>query len=173
MRCSGWSSLAISVCSALFFVGSAAAHVVATPAYLPSKSSESIIFEVPNERSEAMTSFTVTAPDGLEIEHAHPTGGWTGVTDGSSATWSDGSLAAGAIAYFGVTLKAEMEPGSAALEADQHYDSGAAVNWPVPITVTPAAESPSQNLALAGIVGLIGVLVVVAIAMLAWRRRAS
>ena len=65
-----------------------------------------------------------------------------------------------------------MEPGSAALEADQRYDSGAVVKWPVSITVTPAAESPSQNLALAGIVGLIGVLVVVAIAMLAWRRRA-
>jgi hypothetical protein len=37
----------------------------------------------------------------------------------------------------------------------------------------PAAESPSQNLALAGVVALIGVLVVVAIAMVAWRRRAS
>jgi hypothetical protein len=37
--------------------------------------------------------------------------------------------------------------------------------------VTPAAESPSENLALAGVVGLVGVLVVVAVAVLAWRRR--
>jgi hypothetical protein len=45
------------------------------------------------------------------------------------------------------------------------------VSWPVAITVTPAEESPSQNLSLAGVIGLIGALLVVAIAMLAWRRR--
>ena len=38
------------------------------------------------------------------------------------------------------------------------------------MTITPAAESPSQNLALAGVVGLIGLLVVAAIVMLARRR---
>jgi hypothetical protein len=37
--------------------------------------------------------------------------------------------------------------------------------------VTPATEGSSQNLALAAVVGLIGVLVVAAVAMLAWRRR--
>jgi hypothetical protein len=37
--------------------------------------------------------------------------------------------------------------------------------------VVPGKSSPSQNLALAGVVGLIGVLLVVAVAMLAWRRR--
>jgi hypothetical protein len=42
----------------------------------------------------------------------------------------------------------------------------------VDVTITPAEDGPSQNLALAGVVGLLGLLVVVAIAMLAWRRRA-
>jgi HAMP domain-containing protein len=37
--------------------------------------------------------------------------------------------------------------------------------------VVPAEESASQNLALAAVVGLIGLLVVGAVAMLAWRRR--
>ena len=53
MRCSGWSSLAISVCSALVLAAPAAAHVVATPGFLPSESSESITFEAPNERDDA------------------------------------------------------------------------------------------------------------------------
>jgi len=171
MRCSGWSSLAISVFSALLFAGPAAAHVVAMPAYLPSKSSESITFEVPNERVDPMTEFVVTAPRGLTIEHAHPAEGWTGTVEGVTATWSGGSLSSGAVATFGVTLKANAKPGLIELRTEQRYADHGVVEWPVVLTITPAAESPSQNLALAGIVGLIGVLVVVAIATLAWRRR--
>ena len=66
MRCSGWSSLAISVFSALLFAGPAAAHVIASPAYLSSESSESISFEAPNERVDPMIEFAVTAPPGLD-----------------------------------------------------------------------------------------------------------
>jgi uncharacterized protein YcnI len=172
MRCSGWSSLAISVCSALLLAAPAAAHVVATPMYLPSKSSESITFEAPNERDDPMTEFAVTAPPGLAIEHAHPVEGWTGTVEGVTATWSGGSLASGSIATFGVTLKANAKPGLIELRTEQRYADDGVVEWPVVLTITPAAESPSQNLALAGVVGLIGVLVVVAIAMLAWRRKA-
>jgi hypothetical protein len=72
---------------------------------------------------------------------------------------------------FGITLAAAAEPGILELTAEQLYADGAVVSWLVPITVTPAESSPSQNLALAGVVGLIGLLLVAAIAMLAWRRR--
>jgi hypothetical protein len=119
-----------------------------------------------------MTSFSVTAPEGLVIEHAHPTEGWNGSVEGATATWSGGSLPANTTVSFGMTLEADMEPGAVALQAQQRYDSGAVVDWPVSITVLPATESPSQNLALAGIVALIGVLAVVAVGMIAWRRRA-
>ena len=57
------------------------------------------------------------------------------------------------------------------LETELLYESDGVVRWPVPITVLPAEEGASQNLALAAVVGLIGVLVVGAVAMLAWRRR--
>jgi uncharacterized protein YcnI len=175
MRCSGWSSLAISACSgvaaALVLAAPAAAHVVATPTFLASKSSESIAFEAPNERSDPMTSFTLSAPDGIVVEHAHPAEGWNATIEGGAAKWVDGSLAAGQTADFGVTLRADTEPGTVTLTARQGYDSGAVVEWPVMLTVTPAAESPSENLAVAGVVGLIGVLVVIAVALLAWRRR--
>jgi uncharacterized protein YcnI len=175
MRCSGWSSLAISVCSALvgalLWAGAAAAHVVATPAYLASGSAESITFDAPNERDDPMTEFLVTVPAGLEIEHAHVVEGWHETVDGSTATWTGGALAPRATAAFGVTLKADREPGVVDLPAEQRYPDGGVVSWPVDFTILPAEETPSQNLALAGVVGLIGVLVVVAVAMLAWRRR--
>jgi uncharacterized protein YcnI len=173
MRCSGWSSLAISVCSALFFTGAAAAHVVATPAFLPSGSSESITFSAPNERDDPMTAFALTVPAGLEIEHAHVVAGWDESVDGSTATWSGGSLATYEEVDFGMSLRADAGPGLVELQAEQRYADGGVVSWPVALTITPATESPSQNLALAGLVALIGGLAVVAIAMLAWRRRKS
>jgi hypothetical protein len=173
MRCSGWSSLAISVCSALVVAAPAAAHVVVSPSFLASESSESVSLEVPNERSDPMTSFTLTAPDGLVIEHAHAVAGWNGNVEDGAAIWTGGSLTAKATVTFGVTLKADVEPGTVTLGAKQGYDSGAVVEWPVSLTVTPAAESPSENFALAGVVGLIGVLVVVAVAVFAWRRRST
>ena len=132
MRCSGWSSLAISVCSALALVlaAPAAAHVVASPTFLASQSSESIGFEAPNERDDPMTSFTLSAPDGIDIQHAHPVDGWNGTVEDGVARWTGGSLAAGATATFGVTLKADADPGVVTLQARQGYDSGASSSGP-------------------------------------------
>jgi uncharacterized protein YcnI len=174
MRCSGWSSLAISVSSAalpLVFVASASAHVVAMPTFLPSGSSESITFSGPNERDDPMTAFVLTAPEGVVIEHAHEADGWDESVEGSTATWAGGSLAPDEEVGFGVTLEADVEPGVVQLQVDQRYADQSVVSWPVALTITPAEDSPSQNLALAGIVGLIGVLILAAIVMVAWRRR--
>ena len=164
----------VAAVAALIGVAAAApagAHVVATPAFLPSGSARSITFTGPNERGAPMTAFALIAPAGLEIEHAHEVDGWNESLEGRAATWTGGSLAPDVEAPFGATVKAEAEPGVVQLTAEQRYDDGAVVTWPVALTITPAEESPSQNLALAGVVGVIGVLVVVAIAMLAWRRR--
>ena len=173
MRCSGWSSLAISVFSALVLAGTASAHVVATPGFLPSGSSESITFSGPNERGDPMTGFTLSVPAGMEIEHAHEVAGWDRSMDESTATWNGGQLATNSEIGFGMTLKADVEPGVVKLQAQQLYADGSVVSWPVALTITPATESSSQNLALVGIVALIGVLAVIAIAMLAWRRRST
>ena len=171
MRCSGWSSLAISACSALVLAGSASAHIVPTPGFLPSESSRSIELAGPNERDEPMTGFRITAPAGLVVEHAHDAEGWTASSDGSAAEWTGGSLDANVEQVFGITLRADAEPGVLELTAEQLYADGSVASWPVGITVTPAEESPSQNLVIAGVVALIGVLAVVAIALLAWRLR--
>ena len=118
-----------------------------------------------------MTAFALIAPDGIEIEHAHEVDGWSESLEGRTATWTGGSLAPDVEATFGATIRAQAGPGIVELTAEQRYGDGAVVLWPVALTITPAKESPSQNLALAGVVGLLGVLVVAAIAMVAWRRR--
>ena len=155
----------------LVAASTASAHVVATPGFLPSGSSESITFSGPNERDDPMTGFTLSVPAGLEIEHAHEVTGWDESVADSTATWNGGPLATDTELGFGMTLKADVEPGVVELQAKQLYADGSVVSWPVALTVTPAAESSSQHLALVGVVALIGVLAAVAIAMLAWRRR--
>jgi uncharacterized protein YcnI len=162
---------AAAVLAALVFAVAASAHAFATPQFLPSGSSESITFSAPNERDDPMTGFALTVPAGLEIEHAHPVDGWSESVDGSTATWTSGAVAPGVEIGFGMSLKADADPGPVTVQAEQRYADGGVVSWPVALTITPAEESPSQNLALAGVVALIGVLAIVAIGMLAWRRR--
>jgi hypothetical protein len=142
------------------------------PAFLPTGSAESIAFSGPNERDEPMTGFALTVPEGFAIRHAHEVAGWDESVEGSTATWLGGSLAPGKEIAFGMTLEADVQPGVIELEAEQRYPSGSVVSWPVALTITPARESPSQNLALAGVVALIGLLSIVAVGMLAWHRRA-
>jgi len=141
------------------------------PTYVATGSSQVIVFSVPNERQRPMTSFAISLPKGLEIEHVHPVDGWTEQSTASTATWTGGSLAPRAVVPFQATLKATAEPGLLDVQAEQRYPDGGIVSWPVELSILPAKASPSQNLALAGVVGLIGVLLVVAVAMLAWRRR--
>ena len=118
-----------------------------------------------------MTGFRVTVPSGFVIEHAHPASGWESEVEQPTATWTGGSLPSSAITEFAVQLKTPTEPAPAELVAELLYTSGDVVRWQVPLTVTPAEETPSQNLALAGIVGLVGLLALAGVVALAWRRR--
>ena len=156
---------------ALGMPAAALGHVVATPSFLPSESTKSISFSGPNERDLPMKSFSLSVPRGLVIRHAHEVDGWSETTDGETATWHGGSLAPEAEVTFGLTIEAEADPGVVDVVAVQRYGDAAVVRWSVPITVTPAEETPSQNLALAGVVGIVGALLLLAIALLAWRRR--
>jgi len=175
MRCSGWSSLAISACSALALTlaGPAAAHVVATPAFLPAGDPGTLSLTAPNERDEPMTGFAVTVPSEFLIVHAQPAPGWEVTVEGATAAWTGGSLASSSGAMFALELEAPTEPGPAVLEAAQLYPGGEIVRWPVTLTVTPAAETPSQNLGWAVVTALVGLVVITAIGVAVLRRARS
>ena len=162
----------LAALAALVTVPIAAAHVVVSPTFVESGGTGTIELTGPNERDAPMTGFAVTAPEGIAIVHAHGPEGWEASVAGQSASWTGGTLAAGAEATFGLVLDVGADPGTVDLAVEQRYPDGV-VRWPVSLTVTPAADSPSENLALAGVVGLIGVLALAAVAALVWRRRAD
>jgi uncharacterized protein YcnI len=173
MRCSAWSSLAISVCScagALALATPAAAHVYATPSFVPGGKTATLSLSVPNERGVPMTGVTVTVPDGFRVLKALPVGGWQTQVTRSIATWSGRGLPARGLANITLDVRARTSPGDVALLAKERYRDGGIVQWPVNLTVVPGAE-PSQNLGIALIVGLLGLVVVTAVVVVFWQRR--
>ena len=162
MRCSAWSSLAISVCSALVLAGPAAGHVTATPPFLAAGSTGTLRLTVPNELDEPMTGFAVTVSADFGIAHAHPATGWEASVRGSTATWSGGSVEPDTESTFALELEAPAEPGPSQFEAVQRYADGN-ITWDVGLTVTPESEPSSQNLGWALLTAVIGLTVIVAL----------
>ncbi len=173
MKCSAWSSLAISACSALVLVAPAVAHVTVFPHFIAAGETASLSFTLPNERAEPMTGFSLVVPSELRIVSARSDEGWHVDVQGSRATWRDHSLAPEDEATFILELEAPAEPGPATVQAEQLYPRGATVRWPVYLTVTPATESPSQNIGLGVIVALFGLLVLTSVGVFLWRRLAK
>jgi hypothetical protein len=172
MRCSGWSSLAISACSALALATAAHAHVVATTPYVDAGATSELSLEVPNEREQAMTGLHVSVPADFRVVAASGPAGWQSEVERASVSWSGGRLEPASLTTFALTIEAPAAPGPASLSATQRYPGGATVRWPVAITVLPAEEQ-SQQLGRALVVGLVGLLVLGAIGILVWRRRGS
>lgn len=175
MRCSGWSSLAISACSALAALAlatPAAAHVTVTPPFLRAGAETTLALGVPNERGEPMSGLAVTAPAGLRIVGARSAEGWSALVEGATASWSGGSLAPGASAAFALTLAAATQPGPAMLVAEQRYPGGETVRWEVALTIVPASE-PSEHVWRGVLVALLGLAVTGGVVALAWRRRSG
>jgi hypothetical protein len=176
MRCSAWSSLAISVCSAvaLLCAGPAGAHVDATPAFLEAGGAGLISLTAHNDRDVAMDGFAVTAPPELQIEDISALEGWEGSAEPTAATWTAGtagSLPSGQAATFSVLVEAPPEPGTVSLRAEQRYPDGEVVTWPVALTVVPGDESSSRAYVWI-LLGGAGLLVLAGLA-LAWTRRSN
>ena len=173
MRCSGWSSLAISVCSALALTlaDPAGAHVTVVPPFVSAGDTTALSITVPNEREAEMTGFAVTVPDEFRIVGVRSNDSWRGTAQGTTATWRGGSLASGAEATFALEVEGPAEPGPAALEAAQLYPGGEIVRWPVSLTVTPATETPKQHLGWAVVTALVGLIVITGIGVAILRLR--
>jgi hypothetical protein len=159
------------ICTAAFLAaaGGAGAHVFPTPTYVARGETTRVELSVPNERRVPMTEFELSAPTGLAIAEAAQLDGWTSSATRRRALWTDGSLPSFATVNFATRLDVSREPGTVVLDAVERYEDGASVRWPMTLVVVPADE-PSQQLGVALLVGLVGLLVLTIGAGLLWRR---
>jgi hypothetical protein len=172
MRCSAWSSLAISVCSALLLSPPASAHIVPDPAFVQTGATEGISLNVHNDRRLAMEGFVVTVPEGLRVVDVESPDGWEGSSSDATARWT-GSAPPGQGTDFVVRLDVASAPGAIKLVASQFYPDGRTVDWPVGLTVVPGGEDASPTSWVWLVIGGAGLLVLAAVAVLAWRSRAQ
>jgi uncharacterized protein YcnI len=146
----------------------AGAHVYPYPTYVVTGSTTSVELSLPNERRVPMTAFELRVPTGMRVVEAMTAPGWSGSTTRRRATWK-GSLPALTTANFSVRLETRSAPGNVTLEAVERYPDGGKVVWPVTLTVVPADE-PSEQLGVALIVGLVGLLALTVGGAVLWRR---
>jgi hypothetical protein len=162
-------SAAILTLTGLALARSAEAHVFPDPTYVATESATSVELSLPNERRVPMTAFELRVPAGFRVEEAAPADGWTSSAAPRRATWTGGSLPALASTTFSVRLDVRRAPGNVTLEAVERYRDGGRVFWPVTLVVVPADE-PSEQLGVALVVGLVGLLGLTVGAAFLWRR---
>ncbi|MGH3066090.1 MAG: hypothetical protein ACRDOF_07265 [Gaiellaceae bacterium] len=151
----------------------AAAHVTVVPPFIAAGDTATLNFTAPNERDTDMTGFALTVPSEFRIVDAVSTDNWRGSVNRQTVTWTDGRLGSGSDAAFGLEVEAPREPGPAHFEAEQLYTGGAVVRWAVALTVTPAVETPSQNLGWAVVTALVGAVVLTGIGVAILLRKRS
>jgi uncharacterized protein YcnI len=112
MRFSAWSSLSISVFSALALAAPAAAHLSLDPAKVVKGQEVDLIFSVPNEDDAVgIDHVTLGIPQDFQLDDAEAKPGWSQSRTGQAVTWSGGLIPKGTFARFAIrgTAPAKVE----------------------------------------------------------------
>lgn len=115
MRCKGWSSHAISVCSAasaaLLLAAPAAAHLSIVPPTVVKGQLVDLEFSVPNEDDAyGYNHVTLGVPQAFDLDDAESKTGWSQSRTGQAVTWSGGNIPKGTYARFGIRGTAPNSP---------------------------------------------------------------
>jgi len=103
MKFSAWSSLSISICSALVLAAPAAAHLSIDPANVQKSQSVDLVFSVPNEDDAiGVDHVTLGIPQDFQLDDMEAKPGWTQSRTGQAITWSGGLIPKGTFARFAI-----------------------------------------------------------------------
>ncbi len=103
MKFSAWSSLSISVCSALVLAAPAAAHLSIDPAKVQKSQPVGLVFSVPNEDDAiGVDHVTLGIPQDFQLDDMEAKPGWTQSRTGQAITWSGGLIPKGTFARFAI-----------------------------------------------------------------------
>ena len=103
MKFSAWSSLSISVCSALVLAAPAAAHLSVNPNRIHTGELADITFSIPNEDDAiGINHVTLGIPADFQLDDAEAKPGWTQSRTGQAITWSGGQIPKSQYATFSI-----------------------------------------------------------------------
>ena len=112
MRFSAWSSLSISVCSALVLAAPAAAHLSVNPSRIHTGQLADVTFSIPNADNKiGIDHVTLGIPTDFQLDDAEAKPGWTQSRTGQAITWSGGLIPRHQFATFSIrgTAPAKVE----------------------------------------------------------------
>ena len=183
----GWAASAVAL--AVWLGGALSrvdAHVVVFPAEGPPSVVQRYALLIPTEKASPTTRVEIQFPDRLRVSEIEVVSGWRSTAQRDregrivGASWEGGQVPPGHFFAVGVLARNPDAPGEMAWKLIQTYQDGSEIHWIGP----PSAEFPAAVTAIrrsgdtAGLTSilagaaLIGALVAVALALLAWRRAA-
>ncbi|MBA3842600.1 MAG: DUF1775 domain-containing protein [Actinobacteria bacterium] len=144
MKCNAWSSLAISVCSALVLTGTASAHLSIDPARVTTGAEVDLVFSVPNEDDAVgVDHVTLGIPSDFDLDDAEAKPGWTQSRTGQAITWSGGHIPKGQYATFAVRGTAPKRSETVLFNVLVGDRTGKSITYRVGLDVAAGAERDS------------------------------
>jgi hypothetical protein len=146
MRCSGWSSRAISACSAaaaaLALAAPAGAHVSIAPKAVAVDSDVDLVFSVPNEADAAgVVRVTIGIPSDFELDDAEAKEGWTQSRTGQAITWAGGRIPQHQFARFAIRGTAPARAETVLFNVLVGSRGGETTTYRIPIEVKKGAAN--------------------------------
>jgi hypothetical protein len=141
MKCSAWSSLGISVCSALALAAPAGAHLSIDPAKVIKGTSVDLVFSVPNEDDPiGVDHVTLGIPADFQLDDVEAKPGWTQSRTGQAVTWSGGLIPKRTFARFAIRGTAPGKPETVLFNVLVGDRTGKSITYRVGLDVIAAAS---------------------------------
>jgi uncharacterized protein YcnI len=183
----GWAASAVAL--AVWLAGALSlvdAHVVVFPAEGPTAVVQRYALLIPTEKASPTTRVEIQFPESLRVTEIEAVSGWRSTAQRDregrivGASWEGGLVPPGQFLAVGVLARNPDAPGEIAWKLIQTHQDGSEIHWigppsaefPAAVTaIRRAGNAPGLTSILAG-AALIGALVAVVVALLAWRRAA-
>ena len=171
MKCSAWSLLGISVCSALVFTGAASAHLSLDPQRVAPGAEVDLVFSVPNEDDAVgVDHVTLGIPADFELDDGEAKPGWTQSRTGQAITWSGGPIPKGQFARFTIRGTAPAKSETVLFNVLVGDRTGKSITYRVGLNVaaTTTEDSDARSLAKSALVIAIVAVALALVALFAW-----
>jgi uncharacterized protein YcnI len=165
MKCSAWSSLVISVCSALALSAPAAAGVDVSPQRIDPGGTARLVFWVTNETKKTVNAVAIGVPDDFQIGEAEAKGSWKTSVHARTATWDGYRIAPGQFAFFTITVRTPNREERGIFSILASKADGTTATWPATVSVVPAQPTRDSSARLTAMIALVVASVAVALAL--------
>jgi uncharacterized protein YcnI len=155
MKCSAWSSLVISACSAAVLATPAAASVDVSPQRIDPGQTARLVFWVTNDSKSTIRAVAIAVPADFQLAEAEAKGSWKTSVRARTATWDGYRIAPGQFAFFTLTVRTPKleERGVFSILASRM--KGGTDTWQATVSVVPAQPTRDRSARLTATIALI------------------